>query len=66
MYLLIVDCDVGIFVYYFLDVDVFIINLLTCFLSACYCILESSSLSLSFFFFSFFLLLVVLLYTRIE
>ena len=32
VYLLIVDCDVGVFVYYCFDVDVFIIILLTCLL----------------------------------
>ena len=32
VYLLIVDCDVGIFVYYCFDVDVFIIILLMCLL----------------------------------
>ena len=51
VYLLIVDCDVGVFVYYFLDVDMLIIILLTCLLLACSCILESSFL----FFFSFLL-----------
>ena len=52
VYYLIVDYDVGVFVYYCLDVDVFTIILLTCLLSACCCILESFS-----FFFFFFLLL---------
>ena len=59
VYLLIVDCDVGVFVYYCLDVDVFIIILLTCLLSACCYILESFSFLFFFFFFADFYCVIV-------
>ena len=63
VYFLIVDYDVGVFVYYCLDVDVFIIILLACLLSACCCILKSFSFLFFFFLSCWF---VVLLYIRVE